>query len=182
MNKQLNKSLIFIIILAGLSISFLFYITPVFALDVFSPYIYIKETPGQQASRLKSTYGLSNYYDCYGGSCSGTCQSSTGYIFGRCGSCIESCLESKQLIEEYNQQNIDQTTCPSGYSYSSSEGKCMPDKINNNEYTTDNNYDATCKNDFGQYSYYIGKLNENNEAMCACMPGYIWRGSKMHRY
>lgn len=97
-------------------------LSPVLAsdLNVYDPNIYVKETPEQQATRLKNTYGLSNYYDCYGGSCSGTCQSSTGYLFGGCGSCIESCLELKQLRGETN----DSSECPEGYLRSEANGRC----------------------------------------------------------
>jgi len=58
----------------------------------------------------------------------------------------------------------------------SSSGKTY-DKVLNKCVYGDDYYDAICKKDYDQNSYYTGKMTDEDETICGCLNGYIWKGN-----
>ncbi|MEA2088394.1 MAG: serine protease, partial [Patescibacteria group bacterium] len=59
----------------------------------------------------------------------------------------------------------DECVCEEGYTTLETSDKCIT-------------YSDSCKKSYGQNSYYIGKMTDENETICGCLSGYIWKGTE----
>jgi len=110
-----------------------------------------QSTNQQTINRLKSWYGITDYYTCYNSQSACKGDTSNPSIMSFCLIGVEGCLERKQIQEERERE------CNLKNGYYWSNGFCL-------------SKDQGCKSNYGQYSYYTGR-----DFICDCLTGYEWQ-------
>jgi len=134
----------------------IFFIIPFYAHALTGQYpwdpLYIQPTQETKNNttrqNLKNQYGVSAYYQCYPCTYQDT---SDPYTETRCLQSTQYCLERQQI------QKLQQ--CEDGYIFFN--GRCVT-------------IDASCKEQYGKFSYYRGQKDENGKYSCGCINGYDW--------
>ncbi|MBU1557875.1 hypothetical protein KKC45_02845, partial [Patescibacteria group bacterium] len=165
---------------------------PIYFKEVYDPYKASMDANRQQSNlntqkenSLKSSYGVSAYYDCYSenqSSCGLKVDMSYAYNMTSCLNFIQYCLERKSLRESYNKKptktddqlcreqfgqnwkSIDSSTCGCKDGYAQNNGECVT-------------YDQSCSIEYPN-TFFL-KISETGTRICDCKNGYMWDGQRI---